>query len=140
MIPAAATPPNATPCCGTTATPSPRWPACRRGDGFRILKKAAGGLEHGGGKPLPADSPGFRILEEFVRRANGSPGAPAVPAAETAADANRPPFFAGVTMLEDRRLLRRVTLGLAGRLPTPRRIGRPSQNAVATRCPNCSTP
>ncbi|MBY0513125.1 MAG: hypothetical protein K2P78_04340, partial [Gemmataceae bacterium] len=29
-----------------------------------------------------------------------------------------PPFFAGVVMLEDRRLLRRLTLSLAGRLPT----------------------
>ena len=48
-----------------------------------------------------------------MRRANG-PGA----GKPLAADPDSPPFFEGVVMLDDRGLLRRVTLSLAGRLPT----------------------
>src|SRR5262249_20327253 len=63
---------------------------------------------------LKPDSPGHRILATFVRRVNTP-----VPAADLAAvDPKAPPFFDGVAMLDDRRLLRRVTLSLAGRLPT----------------------
>ena len=35
-------------------------------------------------------------------------------------DRKAPPFFEGIAMLDDRKLLRRVTLSLAGRLPTHR--------------------
>ncbi len=45
------------------------------------------------------------------------PGRPAS-AGRRGGSRRRPPFFDGVVMLDDRRLLRRVTLSLAGRLPT----------------------
>jgi hypothetical protein len=81
-----------------------------------MLVKVTGGLEHGGEDVLKADSTGYRILADFVRRVNA-------PAADSSAelavvDPNAPPFFDGVVMLEDARLLRRLTLSLAGRLPT----------------------
>ncbi|MHC4880302.1 MAG: hypothetical protein ACYTGL_27955 [Planctomycetota bacterium] len=80
-----------------------------------LLTKVVGGLDHGGKAVLKADSAGFRILAEFVRRittprtASGS---------KPIADPNAAPFFDGVVMLDERRLLRRATLSLAGRLPT----------------------
>jgi hypothetical protein len=79
----------------------------------RILLKVTGKLDHGGQDVLPADSAGYRILADFVRRVNGVPAASALPT-----DPKAPPFFSGVVMMEDRWLLRRVTLSLAGRLPT----------------------
>jgi hypothetical protein len=83
-------------------------------DQYRILLKVVGELKHGGADVLEPDSPGYRILAEFVRRVNGiKTGTGGV-----AADLKAPPFFDGVAMVDDRRLLRRVTLSLAGRLPT----------------------
>lgn len=81
----------------------------------RMLLKVVGELDHGGSDVLKPDSVGYRILADFVRRVNGlSTGTgPAV-----AADPKAPPFFQGVVMLDERRLLRRATLSLAGRLPT----------------------
>ena len=84
-------------------------------DQSRILVKATGGLDHGGEEVLKPESPGYRILADFVRRANATTVSPTDFAK---IDANAPPFFAGVTMVDDRRLLRRLTLSLAGRLPT----------------------
>jgi hypothetical protein len=84
----------------------------------RLLLKAAGGLDHGGGPALKPTSTAYRILERFVRRANGEPTASS--AVADASEPVAPPFFEGVTMLAPRRLLRRVTLSLAGRLPTDR--------------------
>ncbi len=80
--------------------------------GSRLLLKAIGKLDHEGEEAIKADSAAYRVLEKFVRRLD----APAM--SEIADDKNAPPFFEGVTMLDDRRLLRRVTLQLAGRLPT----------------------
>lgn len=81
-----------------------------------LLVKVAGGLEHGGKEVLKPDSAGYRILAEFIRRVNApTPVSPRpMDAAPDAAS-----FFDGVVMLDDRRLLRRATLSLAGRLPTP---------------------
>lgn len=80
-----------------------------------ILQKVVGDLDHGGGEVLPADSTGYRLLSEFVRRVNDPQ---AQPTGTPATDQPAPPFFAGVSMLDDRRLFRRATLSLAGRLPT----------------------
>ncbi len=84
-------------------------------DQSRLLLKVVGELSHGGMDVLKADSTGYRILADFVRRVN-------TPVATTPGDLGHdpkaPPFFDGVVMLDDRRLLRRVTLSLAGRLPT----------------------
>lgn len=81
----------------------------------RILVKVVGGLKHGGEEVLKADSTGYRILADFVRRVNGSQTNTPLP---PAIDKDAPPFFDGVVRLDDRRLLRRITLSLAGRLPT----------------------
>ncbi|QDU97759.1 hypothetical protein [Lignipirellula cremea] len=81
----------------------------------RLLLKAQGGLDHGGGEVLKPDSTGLKILTHFVRRSDDG----AVAAATAAVDqADARPFFEGVEMLPDTRLLRRVALSLAGRLPT----------------------
>src|SRR5262245_1330716 len=83
-------------------------------DQSRILVKASGGLDHGGGDVLKPGSKGYLILSEFVRRINAPTSKPR-PVVDTK---NLPPFFDGVVMLEPNRLLRRVTLSLASRLPT----------------------
>ena len=89
----------------------------KEGEQFRMLLKATGGLDHGGEAALKADSTGYRILSDFVRRVNApQPGKPLTEIVTD--DKNAIPFFDGVVMLDDRRLLRRATLSLAGRLPT----------------------
>jgi len=81
------------------------------GEESRLLLKATGKLDHEGEDVLKPDSEDYRVLAEFVRRIHA-------PAAVPVEDKNAPPFFSGVVMMDDRRLLRRVTLQLAGRLPT----------------------
>jgi hypothetical protein len=81
----------------------------------RMLLKVTGGLDHGGGEVLKPDSAGYRILADFVRRVT-APTATALPASR--AHSEEMPFFDGIVMIDDRRLLRRATLSLAGRLPT----------------------
>jgi hypothetical protein len=81
-------------------------------DESRLLLKVVGKLDHGGKDVLKPDTAGYRILANFVRKVNG-------PAPDPIADDPKlPPFFDGIVMMNDRRLLRRVTLSLAGRLPT----------------------
>jgi hypothetical protein len=91
----------------------------KEGDQSRLLLKSLGKLEHGGGLALKADSAEYRLLAEFVRRLYDSSRTD--PRAEEE-DRTAPPFFEGVVMLDDRRLLRRVTLSLAGRLPTAKEL------------------
>ncbi|MBN9520377.1 hypothetical protein J0H58_17920, partial [bacterium] len=92
-----------------------RMAAAKEKDQSRLLLKVVGQLDHGGEDVLPADSAGYRVLQGFVKRVN----TPTTnPADLTKIDPAAPPFFAGVVMLDDKRLLRRVTLSLAGRLPT----------------------
>lgn len=88
-----------------------RMAVAKNGGQSRLLRKVVGELDHGGMDVLKSDSAGYRALAAFVRRANGVTSAVAV-------DPKSPPFFDGVVMLDDRRLLRRATLSLAGRLPT----------------------
>lgn len=79
----------------------------------RLLRKATGGLDHGGGVVLKADSTGLRLLERFVRQSKIPPGpTPDDHATEVGS------FFDGIEMMSPERLLRRITLSLAGRLPT----------------------
>ena len=93
-----------------------RMAAVKKDGESRLLLKASGKIKHGGKVALEPDSTGYRVLAEFVRRVN----APADPklAPPIAAEKNAPPFFDGIVMLDDRKLLRRATLSLAGRLPT----------------------
>jgi hypothetical protein len=88
----------------------------KEGQQSRLALKALGKLKHGGDDVLAPDSAGYRVLTNFVRRANSSPSM--VLASAMTVDKNTPPFFEGIIMLDDRKLLRRVTLSLAGRLPT----------------------
>jgi hypothetical protein len=85
------------------------------GDQSRLLAKVSGEIDHEGGQVLKTDSKGYRILAEFVRRLNAPPSTARRPVVD---DKDLPPFFDGVLMLDAKRLLRRVTLSLAGRLPT----------------------
>jgi hypothetical protein len=82
-------------------------------DQSRLLLKVSGGLKHGGADVLEPGSTGYLVLAELVRRLNTPPAS--LPAVD---DRKLPPFFDGVAMMEPRPLLRRVTLSLAGRLPT----------------------
>jgi len=84
------------------------------GDESRLLLKTQGKLKHKGKEVLAPESAGYRILADFVKRVT----APASAQREIAVDKNAPPFFSGVEMLDDKRLLRRATLSLAGRLPS----------------------
>ncbi|MEO8498898.1 MAG: DUF1592 domain-containing protein, partial [Planctomycetota bacterium] len=94
-----------------------RMATTREEDGrARLLVKAAGGLDHGGGEVLKDDSTELRVLQEFVRRVQENPATPSD--GPTLADDEARPFFEGVEMIADQRLLRRVTLSLAARLPT----------------------
>jgi hypothetical protein len=79
----------------------------------RMLLKVVGELDHGGEQVLVKDSAEYRVLAEFVRRVDARS-----PNAAPTLDPKARPFFEGVVMLDDRRLLRRATLSLAGRLPT----------------------
>lgn len=87
----------------------------KEGDRSRILVKVTGGLDHGGGDVLKPGSSGYLILSEFVSRSNAPSSTSPRPVVDIK---NLPPFFDGVVMLDPNRLLRRVTLSLAGRLPT----------------------
>ncbi len=80
----------------------------------RLIVKATGGLDHGGGEVVKADSTELRILQEFVRSLREKP----TPLSQTPITDDLTSFFDGVSMLSDQRLLRRVTLSLAARLPT----------------------
>ncbi len=93
-----------------------RLAAIQKNGKSRLLAKATGGLDHEGKEVLKPDSTGYRILSEFVRQVNDPQGARL--AAATSATQATGNFFEGVTMLDNRKLLRRVTLSLSGRLPT----------------------
>ena len=93
-----------------------RMAGMKANDKPRLLLKVVGRLRHGGEEVLPPDSAGYRVLAEFFGRTNAPASTAPSSAVATGADAR--PFFDGVVMLDDRRLLRRVTLSLAGRLPT----------------------
>jgi len=93
-------------------------------DESRILLKVVGKLDHGGKDVLPIDSAGYRILQAFVRRLNTP-----VPVS-VAIDPKAPPFFQGVTMMDGRRLLRRATLSLAGRLPSSEELAAVSKDGL----------
>ena len=81
----------------------------------RLLLKPIGKLDHEGEQVLKPDSTGHAILKAFVQRMEGK----SVP--ESTAEKYKPrSFFEGVTMIGNESLLRRLTLSLTGRLPTPK--------------------
>ncbi len=106
----------------------------RKGDDSRLLLKARGELRHGGESVLKPDSTGYRILSEFVRRVTASDDVAA--AGKTpATNRNAPAFFAGISMIDNRRLLRRLTLSLAGRLPTAEEMAATEKQGLKTMGP-----
>ena len=102
-----------------------------------LLEKVTGGLDHGGDVVLEKDSAGFRILADFVRQVKSPQTIPG----NDYVDQDTRDFFKDVVMLNDRRLLRRATLSLAGRLPTKAEleavttVGRTSQFVSKTTQP-----
>jgi len=88
----------------------------KSGDGYRILLKATGQVKHGGKEAIKTDSAAYRVLQDYVKRVNGPTPADIARIGEAVRQV--PPFFDGVVMLDDRALLRRVTLSLVGRLPS----------------------
>jgi hypothetical protein len=80
------------------------------GERSRLLLKATGKLKHGGKEVVKPDSAGYRVLAEFVRRSSGpttSPTPADLARSGAAAEQDARPFFDGVVMLDDPRLLRR---------------------------------
>jgi hypothetical protein len=96
------------------------------GDDSRLLLKAMGQLDHGGGEVLKADSTGLRILQRFVRRLNQQDTRQ--PEDDLSKESAAAALFDDLTMLPPDRRLRRITLSLAGRLPTTAEIDEVRQN------------
>jgi len=92
-----------------------------------LLVKVTGGLDHGGKEILKLDSAGYRILNDFVNRVMKPHS---VPAPGSVVNQNTKPFFQNVVMLDDRRLLRRATLSLAGRLPSEAELSTVAANGL----------
>lgn len=75
-----------------------------------LLVKPSGGMGHGGGAVLDPSGPGYKALEELLRRFATSEGECTDEAAAVS--------LAGVELLDARRTFRKAALHLAGRLPT----------------------
>ena len=99
------------------------------GDDSRLLLKATGKLDHGGGEVLKADSTGLKILQRFVRRLNQQDTQQ--PEDDMSKESAAAAFFDDLTMLPPDRSLRRITLSLAGRLPTTAELDEVRQNGDA---------
>ena len=97
-----------------------------RGDQPVVLQKVVGKMAHEGKQVLKPDSPQYRILEGFVARVTGK--GPAMD--DEKLDYDPPAFFDDVTMIEPRRLLRRLTLSLAARLPTSEESARVQKHGL----------
>lgn len=99
------------------------------GDNSRLLLKVTGQLDHGGGEVLKADSTGLKILQRFVRRLNQQDTQP--PEDDMSKESAAAALFDDLTMLPPDRRLRRITLSLAGRLPTSSELDEVRQNGDA---------
>ena len=95
-----------------------------------LLQKVVGGLSHGGEKVVEANSTSFKLLKTFVeRRHDIETSQLSVPTPSVSPSSVSPssvpqelvsePFFTDVILLNPKRLLRKATLSLAGRLPSP---------------------
>lgn len=100
----------------------------------RLLIKATGGLDHGGGEVIDEASTEYQILARYVRRLNKHATAPeseVLAQWDAKSVKDYPPLFEGVSLLTPSRLLRRVTLSLCGRLPTIEERQRINQDGLA---------
>jgi hypothetical protein len=93
-----------------------------------LLAKASGTVAHGGGAVAQPGSTRHRILEHFVSRVDGSSDCPRE---GDGSQLEERPFFEGIEMLSDRRLLRRAALSLVGRLPTADELARVDRDGLA---------
>lgn len=91
-----------------------------------ILRKVRGEDDHGGGAVLPVDSTGYRILEKYLLRKNLTEEE-----LDRAAKVDSHPFWDGVEMISAKRLWRRITLSLAGRLPNAEELAIVEQRGEA---------
>lgn len=108
--------------------------ALQSGEGgqSRLLAKPRGELDHGGGEVLAADSPEYRLLKQYVEGITKDPAAPNPTGSQSAAlVVDLDSFFEGVEMISDERLLRRVSLSLAARLPTDEERRAVQENGLA---------
>ena len=96
------------------------------GDDSRLLLKATGQLDHGGGEVLKADSTGLKILQRFVRRLNQRDTEQ--PEDDISKESAAAALFEGLSTLPPNQRLRRITLSLAGRLPTTAELDEVRQN------------
>jgi hypothetical protein len=96
------------------------------GDDSRLLLKATGQLDHGGGEVLKADSTGLKILQRFVRRLNQQDTEQ--PEDDISKESAAAALFEGLSTLPPNQRLRRITLSLAGRLPTTAELDEVRQN------------
>ncbi len=85
----------------------------REDDEWLVLLKVIDEIDHEGGDVLEPGSTRLRVLERFVRSVNGEKMSSAV----SVAGYDPEPFWDGISMLDERKLLRRLTLSLTGRLP-----------------------
>ena len=99
------------------------------GNRSRMLLKVSGELDHGGGEVLKSESLGYKILERYLRRLNRD--STELASHEPIDGYTAPPFFEGVAMISQPRLLRRVTLSLSGRLPSDEELGAVHQNGLS---------
>ena len=99
------------------------------GDDSRLLLKATGQLDHGGGEVLKADSTGLKILQRFVRRLNQQDTQQ--PEDDMSKESAAAALFEGLSTLPPNQRLRRITLSLAGRLPTTAELDEVRQNGDA---------
>lgn len=81
----------------------------------RLLAKATGGLEHGGGEALKPGSTELQVLADFVRTREQKPARSE--SVKTQFDDDARSLFDGVQMISDQQLLRRCALSLVARLP-----------------------
>ncbi|WP_243657340.1 DUF1592 domain-containing protein [Chthoniobacter flavus] len=95
----------------------------------RLLLKATGGLDHEGKQVIKADSTAYRILAEWVRQVNDPHGGKSGMKIAVSAQDTRS-FFDGVAMLDNRKLMRRITLSLAGRLPSEDELAAAQKDGV----------
>ncbi len=95
----------------------------------RLLLKVIGRLDHGGGEVLSEDSTGLRILKQFVQRLD-DPVSTEDPLVQSASSSSLN-LFDDLTMLSPARRLRRITLSLAGRLPSQAEVDEVHQSGDA---------
>lgn len=89
----------------------------RENDRSLPLLKVSGEVRHGGGALLKAGSIEYQILDRFIQAVNGELiDESLTPTRDAAYEVG--PLLDSISMIDDRKLLRRLTLNLTGRLPT----------------------